>query len=273
MERLQKVLAHAGVASRRKCEELILAGRVSVDGEPVTELGAKVDPSRQRIAVDGVPIELEEPVVLVLNKPVAYLSTVSDPLGRRTVMELLPPVRERLYPVGRLDYDTSGLLLFTNDGTLTQRLLHPSVEIEKVYRVSVRGVVDRETRRALTEGVELEDGVTAPAKVEVLRQADGEDGVAVVHLAIHEGRNRQVRRMFEKLGLPVQRLKRIAFGPVTLGHLKTGEWRPLTKEEWVALYQAAGLTPPPYRRPVVRRDPDAGDTRRSQSAKRGPRRR
>ncbi|ACV58742.1 pseudouridine synthase [Alicyclobacillus acidocaldarius] len=272
MERLQKVLAHAGVASRRKCEELILAGRVSVDGEIVTQLGAKVDPSRQRIAVDGVPIELEQPVVLVLNKPVAYLSTVSDPLGRRTVMQLLPPIRERVYPVGRLDYDTSGLLLFTNDGELTQRLLHPSREIEKVYRVSVRGIVDRETRRALMEGVELEDGVTAPAKVEVLRQADREDGVAVVHLAIHEGRNRQVRRMFERLGLPVLRLKRIAFGPVSLGHLKTGEWRALTQEEWVALYQAAGMTPPPYRRPTISREPARKGAARASARDHGSRR-
>ncbi|KRW91928.1 RNA pseudouridine synthase [Alicyclobacillus tengchongensis] len=246
MERLQKVLAHAGVASRRKCESLIADGRVSVDGKTVTELGYKVDPARQVIAVDGKPIRLEAKVIILLNKPTAYVSTVSDPEGRRTVMSLLPKIEERLYPIGRLDYDTSGLLLFTNDGALTERLLHPSHHVEKVYRVTVQGRVNKEARQLLQQGVELDDGLTAPAVVEVLRQ--GEE--SVVHLTIHEGRNRQVRRMFEALGLPVKRLKRIAFGPIALGHLKTGEWRMLEPDEWKALYRSVDLTAPPYVKPT-----------------------
>ncbi|WAH39074.1 pseudouridine synthase [Alicyclobacillus dauci] len=246
MERLQKVLAHAGVASRRKCESLITEGRVTVDGEKVVELGYKVDPSQQVIAVDGKPVKAERKVVLLLNKPTAYVTTVSDPEGRRTVMSLLPQIEERLYPVGRLDYDTSGLLLFTNDGALTERLLHPSHDIEKVYRVTVTGQVDREARRTLSEGVQLDDGMTAPARVELMRQ--GEE--SVVQIAIHEGRNRQVRRMFDALKLPVKRLKRMAFGPIALGHLKTGDWRLLDPAEWKALYRSVGLTPPPYVKPT-----------------------
>lgn len=245
-ERLQKVLAHAGVASRRKCETLIVEGHVTVDGVKITELGHKVDAAKQVIAVDGQPVQAERKVILLLNKPTAHVTTVSDPEGRRTVMSLLPNVVERMYPVGRLDYDTSGLLLFTNDGALTERLLHPSHDIEKVYRVTVIGQVDKEARRMLSEGIELEDGVTAPAQVELLKQ--GEE--SVVHIAIQEGRNRQVRRMFEKLKLPVKRLKRIAFGPIALGHMKTGDWRLLEPAEWKALYRSVQLTPPPYVRPT-----------------------
>lgn len=245
MERLQKVLAHAGVASRRKCESLITEGRVTVDGIPVTELGVKVDPVKQLIAVDGKAVQAETKVVLMLNKPTAYVSTVFDPEGRRTVMSLLPPITERVYPVGRLDYDTSGLLLFTNDGALTERLLHPSRNIEKVYRVTVSGSIDRETRQMLSEGVELEDGMTAPATVEMMRQ--GEE--SVVQISIHEGRNRQVRRMFESLKLPVRRLKRLVFGPLDLGHLKTGEWRLLEPSEWKALYRSVELVPPAFAKP------------------------
>lgn len=246
MERLQKVLAHAGVASRRKCEELIAQGRVTVDGAQITEMGHLVDADKQVIAVDGKQVAVEQKVIILLNKPTAYMTTVSDPEGRRTVMSLLPKVAERLYPVGRLDYDTSGLLLFTNDGALTERLLHPSRDIEKVYRVTVEGQVDREARQRLAEGIELEDGVTAPAQVEMMRQ--GEE--SVVQIAIHEGRNRQVRRMFDALDLPVKRLKRIAFGPIALGHLKTGDWRLLAPSEWKALYRSVDLTPPQYTKPT-----------------------
>lgn len=263
-ERLQKVLAHSGIASRRKCESLILEGRVTVNGEIVKELGVKVDPEKQTIVVDGKPIRIEQKVIILLNKPTAYVSTVSDPEGRRTVMSLLPKVEERLYPIGRLDYDTSGLLLFTNDGALTERLLHPSRDIEKVYRVTVAGQVDRETRRALSEGIELEDGVTAPATVEVMRQ--GEE--SVVQIAIHEGRNRQVRRMFEHLNLPVKRLKRIAFGPLALGHLKTGEWRFLAPSEWKALYRSVELSPPTYRRPTLKNQQPKRPSRRTFSPRR-----
>jgi 23S rRNA pseudouridine2605 synthase len=241
MERLQKLLAQAGVASRRKCEELISSGRVMVDGVVVTELGTKVNAQLQHIMVDGKPIQMEHKVCLILNKPTSRITSVSDPQGRRTVMDLVAGVPERVYPVGRLDYDTSGLLLMSNDGELTQRLLHPSHETEKVYRVTLVGMLERETIAQIRSGIELEDGKTAPAGLFVLRQHPKE---SVADLTIHEGRNRQVRRMFEAVDLPVKRLKRIQFGPLQLGPLPTGEWRMLTKEELRLLYQSVGLHPP-----------------------------
>ncbi|WP_188880682.1 pseudouridine synthase [Alicyclobacillus cellulosilyticus] len=247
MERLQKVLARAGVASRRACEALITAGRVAVDGEIVQTLGTKVDAATQTITVDGKPISLASPVCLMLHKPTSYISSVYDPEGRRTVMALLRGVDERVYPVGRLDYDSTGLLLFSNDGELTHRLLHPSWKVEKVYRVTVLGMPEREVIRKLREGVPLEDGVTQPADVRVLRHHPLE---SVLEITIREGRNRQVRRMFEAVGYPVKRLKRVRFGPLELGGLPPGRWRWLTREEWDALYQSVGLTPPPYRVPA-----------------------
>jgi len=243
MERLQKILAQAGIASRRKCEEIILAGRVQVDGEVVTELGMKVNAQLQTILVDEMPIHMERKICLVLNKPTSRITSVTDPEGRKTVMGLIGDVSERVYPVGRLDYDTSGLLLMTNDGELTNRLLHPSHEFEKVYRVTLVGMIEKEALKQLRTGIMLEDGKAAPAHVSVLRQHPKE---SVVDLTIHEGRNRQVRRMFEALELPVKRLKRIAFGPLQLGTLATGDWRMLTKEEWQSLYESAGLDVPLY---------------------------
>jgi 23S rRNA pseudouridine2605 synthase len=243
MERLQKVLAQAGIASRRKAEELIVAGRVTVDGKVVQELGTKADPKRQVIAVDGRPIRLQRTVNLILHKPTSYVTTVSDPLGRRTVLDLLHGVEERVYPVGRLDYDTSGLLLLSNDGELTNQLLHPKYHVQKVYRATVLGMPERQTIEQLRRGVVLEDGPTAPAEVEVLRLHPLE---SVLEISIYEGRNRQVRRMFDHVGHPVKRLKRVRFGPLVLDGLRPGQWRWLTEEEWNQLYEAAGLTPPPY---------------------------
>lgn len=243
MERLQKILAQAGVASRRKCEELIAGGRVTVDGVIQTELGSKADPQKQRIEVDGKPIALERKVCMVLHKPTSYVTTVTDPEGRRTVMDLIRDVPERLYPVGRLDYDTSGLLLLTNDGQLTQKLLHPSHQFPKVYRVTVLGMPERTTLAQLRSGVELDDGMTQPAKVHVLRQHPRE---SVVEITIHEGRNRQVRRMFEAVGYPVKRLKRVQFGPLVLDALQTGKWRLLTEDEWEQLYKSVDLPAPEF---------------------------
>lgn len=257
MERLQKVLAHAGLASRRKCEELIESGRVQVDGITVTELGFKVNPTSQVIAVDGQTITLEQKVCLIVNKPTSRISSVTDPEGRKTVMDILSGVKERVYPVGRLDYDTSGLLIMTNDGDLTHRLLHPSHQLDKVYRVTVLGLVDKLIVRQLESGIVLEDGKTAPAKVKILRQHPKE---SVVDLTIHEGRNRQVRRMFEALDMPVKRLKRIQFGPLGLGELGVGEWRYLSLEEWTILYDSVDLTPPPC---VTRQNPVFEKTQRS----------
>lgn len=178
-----------------------------------------------------------------MNKPTSRITSVSDPEGRKTVMDILTDVDQRVYPVGRLDYDTSGLLIMTNDGDLTQRLSHPSHQLDKVYRANVLGLVDKLTIHQLENGIELEDGKTAPAKVKVLRQHPRE---SIVDLTIHEGRNRQVRRMFEFLKMPVKRLKRIQFGPLILGDLEIGTWRYLTSVEWAALYHSVDLVPPPY---------------------------
>ncbi len=238
-ERLQKILAGAGIASRRKCEQLILAGRVTVNGKVVTELGTKADPVREVITVDDIAVHVEhDKVGLILHKPTSYVTTVSDPQGRRTVMELLQEVTERVYPVGRLDYDSTGLLLFCNDGELTNRLLHPSFKMDKVYRVTVLGMPKSEEVEQLRRGIELADGMTAPAQVKVLRNHPLE---SVLEITLREGRKRQIRRMCESIGYPVRRLKRVEFGPLKLGALPPGHWRYLTQEEWNALYQAAGL--------------------------------
>ncbi|MCL6453265.1 MAG: rRNA pseudouridine synthase [Alicyclobacillus sp.] len=240
-ERLQKVLARAGIASRRKSEELIISGRVTVDHQVVQALGTTVDPSRQVIHVDGKPIAAQDVTCVLLHKPVAYVTTTHDPEGRRTVMDLVSGLDVRLYPVGRLDYDSSGLLLLTNDGALTERLLHPRYHVEKTYRVTVVGMPEASALKRLQQGIELDDGVTAPAQVVVLRHHPKE---SVLEVTIHEGRNRQIRRMFEAIGNPVKRLKRIRFGPLTIDRLASGHWRPLRPEEWVALYAAVDLTPP-----------------------------
>ncbi|WP_028061060.1 pseudouridine synthase [Candidatus Solirubrobacter pratensis] len=223
--RLAKYLAHAGVASRRAAETIIAARRVKVDGAVVTDPARDVDDSRS-VLVDGRPVHAEghERVVFALNKPKGVVSTASDPQGRTTVVELVPH-RERLYPVGRLDADTTGLILLTNDGELAHRLTHPSFEVPRTYRARVRNAPLKEPAlRALREGVELEDGPTAPARVRRL----GNDHV---ELTIHEGRKRQVRRMLEVVGHPVKSLERVAFGPLRLGPLEPGDTRRLTGAE------------------------------------------
>ncbi|QQE76902.1 pseudouridine synthase [Alicyclobacillus sp. SO9] len=243
MERLQKVLAHAGIASRRKCEQLIVDGRVKVNGHVCTELGTQVRADVDKITVDDKVVVLEEKQCILLHKPTSYVTTVTDPEGRRTVLQLVPSSLGRLYPVGRLDYETSGLLLLTNDGDLAQALMHPSHGIEKVYRVTLVGMPEKEELKQLEKGLPLEDGTTAPAEVSVLRNHPLE---SVIELTIHEGKNRQVRRMFDYLGYTVKRLKRIAYGPLQLDKLPPGKWRPLTKSEWDTLYEGSGVTAPPW---------------------------
>lgn len=238
MERLQKVLAHAGVASRRKAEEMILAGRVSVDGRTVTELGVRVDPRRQRILVDGVPIKTEEKVTYLLNKPKGTLSTVRDPQGRRTVRDILRDVAERVYPVGRLDADTSGVLLLTNDGELSFRLTHPRYEVEKVYRARVKGRISDAALRRLSTGVRLEDGVTAPAKVRLLWR---KEHLSLIELILIEGRNRQVRRMCQAVGYPVLELQRVRFAFLTAKGVAVGHYRRLQPAELRRLRQLVDL--------------------------------
>jgi 23S rRNA pseudouridine2605 synthase len=230
-ERLQKVMAQAGIGSRRRCEELIAAGRVAVNGETAS-LGRRIDPANDEVAIDGVKIGVRPDLVYyLLNKPAGVVSTAADPQGRRTVTELVPP-QPRVYPVGRLDAATEGLLLLTNDGHLAYRLTHPSFGVDKEYLVHVEGEPGQAAVRRLRRGVPLEDGPTAPARVSLI--APG-----VLRVTIHEGRNRQVRRMAQAVGHPVLRLVRTRIGPLRTGSLRPGEWRPLTAEEVRSLEQAA----------------------------------
>jgi 23S rRNA pseudouridine2605 synthase len=230
-ERLQKVLAQAGLGSRRACEELIAAGRVRVNGEVAT-LGTRVDPEVDAIEVDGARIGVRQGLVhYLLNKPAGVVTTASDPQGRPTVVGLVP-AEPRVYPVGRLDADTEGLLLLTNDGDLAHRLTHPSFGVDKEYLADVEGRPSRGAVRRLREGVELEDGPTAPARVSLV-------GDHTLRITIHEGRNRQVRRMCEAVGHPVRRLVRVRLGPLSDRRLPPGRWRALTQDEVRALERAA----------------------------------
>ena len=226
--RLQKFMAHAGVASRRKSEDIISAGRVKVNGETVTEMGFKIDPTEDYVEVDGEEIEREKKRYFKLNKPVGVISTASDPKGRKTVVEFVDDIKQRLYPVGRLDYNSSGLLLLTNDGKLTHILTHPSFEIEKTYRVIADGRIDKSDIARLEAGVELEDGMTAPAKVEEMSYQGARTRFLI---KIHEGRNRQVRRMCQAIGHEVTDLMRLKFGPIGLDNLQPGERKELSSEE------------------------------------------
>lgn len=238
-ERLQKIIARAGIASRRAAEEMILNGRVTVDGQTITELGGKYDSSRQKICVDGKPLTLaEKKVYYLLNKPKGYLSTAKDERGRRTVLDLLPEVRERVYPLGRLDNNTEGLLLISNDGDLMNGLLHPRYKVNKTYVARVADVPSEKLLDKLRQGIKLEDGMTAPAVVKMLETSDNE---AKVEITIHEGRNRQVRRMFAAIGCDVRALKRVKFAGLTLKGVKRGHYRPLTDEEITELYKIAGI--------------------------------
>lgn len=228
-ERLQKYLAAMGVASRRACEQLIAEGRVQVNGETVTLPGTKITPGADTVAVDGrVLSQAPRLRYILLYKPVGYICSAADEKGRRTVLDLLAGVTERVYPVGRLDYDTSGVLLLTNDGELTNRLLHPSHEVEKTYLAQVEGEPDQKALERLRKGVKLSDGLTAPAKV---RRQRSRDGRFWLELTIHEGRNRQVRRMLEAVGHPVLHLKRTKLDFLDLSGLSPGAWRELSADE------------------------------------------
>jgi 23S rRNA pseudouridine2605 synthase len=234
-ERLQKLLARAGLGSRRACEELIAAGRVTVDGE-VARLGTRADPAVRRIEVDGVPVVVRDDLVYyLLNKPVGVVSTAKDPEGRATVVDLVPD-EPRVFPVGRLDADTEGLLVLTNDGELAQRLTHPSHGVRKTYLAEVTGRPSDGALAALRLGIALDDGRTAPATVRVVARRGAS---TAVEIAIHEGRNRQVRRMFDTIGHPVLRLVRTRVGPLADRRLAPGAWRPLLPNEVRALYEAS----------------------------------
>jgi len=236
--RLQKVLARAGVASRRAAEELIAHGHVRVDGRVVTELGTKVDPRAARIEVDGQRIVAESPVYVLLNKPRGVVSTMHDPEGRPTVKELLADVPARVYPVGRLDFNTSGVLLATNDGEFADGLMHPRRAVPKTYVVKVHGRMEPKDLDAWRRGVELEDGKTLPARAKLLRY---EDDKTWLELTITEGRNRQVRRMGDATGFRVMRLARVGFAGVTTEGLRAGHWRYLTADELAAIKKEYGV--------------------------------
>ncbi|HET9440044.1 MAG TPA: pseudouridine synthase [Longimicrobiales bacterium] len=226
--RLQKFLANAGVSSRRKAEELIARGRVKVNGRVVTELGTKVDGAKDVIAVDGKKIESAETIWIALHKPRGYLSTRSDPQGRPTVYDLLPPSLHGLFYVGRLDLDSEGLLLLTNDGDTANRMLHPRYEVERVYEVLARGEVKPDKIDMLLDGVELDDGVATAESVKVLGVTRNE---MRMRLTLREGKKREVRRMLWAVGHKVLRLKRLSYGPIQLGRLPEGKWRKLTEAE------------------------------------------
>ena len=237
--RLQRLLAQSGVAGRRKCEELMLAGVVEVDGEVVTRLGTKVDPRTAVIRVAGKRLPpVSAHVYLVLNKPRGVVSTMSDPEGRRTLSDFVSDRPERLFHVGRLDTDTEGLILLTNDGDFAQRVAHPSYELDKTYVAEVPGPVTKETVRRVLGGVTLEDG---PVEVSSFKVVSQHRDRAIVELVIHEGRNRIVRRLLDEVGHPVNKLTRTAIGPVVLTGLRPGELRDLTRDELGTLLDAAKL--------------------------------
>jgi len=237
--RLQKLLAMSNVASRRKCEELMLEGLVEVDGEVVTRLGTKVDPSTAVIRVDGKRLPPISPhVYLALNKPRGVVSTMSDPEGRRTLSDVVADRPERLFHVGRLDTDTAGLIILTNDGDFAQRLAHPSYEVDKTYIAEVSGEVTKATLNQLHSGVTLDDGPVTVSRTRIVQRGTGK---TIVELVIHEGRNKIVRRLLEHLGHPVNRLTRTRVGPVKLAQLKSGELRDLTLDELGELLDTAQL--------------------------------
>jgi len=224
-ERLQKILAAAGICSRRQAEIMIEAGRVRVDGRIVTELGTKADPDRQLIEFDNKPLPRPETVCFLLNKPKGYVTTMSDPQGRPVVSSLMQGVAERVFPVGRLDLDTEGALLMTNDGELAQKILHPSNEIKRTYEALVKGHPSREKLFELQQGIYIDERKTWPATVRVIKNIRNSTLIEVV---IHEGRKRQVRKMFSAIGHPVIELKRTAYGKLGLGDLRVGKFVKLT---------------------------------------------
>ncbi|MDC2865978.1 MULTISPECIES: 23S rRNA pseudouridine(2605) synthase RluB [unclassified Bacillus (in: firmicutes)] len=241
MERLQKVIAQAGIASRRKAEELIQQGKVKVNGKVVTELGTKVS-AQDKVEVNNIPLEKETPAYFLLYKPTGVISSVTDDKGRKVVTDFFVDIPQRLFPIGRLDYDTSGLILMTNDGEFANILMHPKYKVEKTYVAKVKGPLTGEKIRMLEKGVMLEEGKTAPARVKILSW-DKRKEIAIVQLTIHEGRNRQVRRMFEAVGCKVMKLKRERYAFLELGNLRPGDARELSPHEVKQLRALASTKP------------------------------
>ncbi|WP_173918754.1 pseudouridine synthase [Halobacillus sp. Marseille-Q1614] len=237
MERLQKVIAHAGVASRRKAEELIVQGKVTVNGKVVKELGTKVS-SNDKVEVEGVPIVKEQPVYYLLYKPRGVISSVKDDKGRKVVTDFLPEVEERIFPIGRLDYDTSGVLLLTNDGDFANLLMHPSYQIDKVYVVKTKGIPSSDQLKSFKKGINVEGERLKAVHAKVM-STDQKKNTAIVQVILHEGKNRQVRKMFDAIGIPVDKLKRERYGFITLDGMNAGDFRPLKPHEVKKLRQLA----------------------------------
>ncbi len=236
--RLQKYMSEAGIASRRKAEDMIRDGKVRINNR-VAQIGDCVDPKKDTVTVSGKKIRKQTNLrYILLNKPRGYVTTTDDDLGRKCVLELVRDVKERIYPVGRLDRISEGALILTNDGEFANAMMHPSKHVAKTYRVTVRPEITNEKVDILSTGIELDGRMTAPCEVHVLQK---EEGRSVLEIILHEGRNRQIRRMCEAVDLEVARLRRIAVGPVKLGMLQTGEWRDLTPTEIDALFNAAGI--------------------------------
>lgn len=234
--RLAKYLAQAGIASRRQAEELIAQKRVKLNGAVVTDLTIPVEPQSDRIEFDNQLVRIEEPVYILLYKPAGFICTVNDPQGRATVLELVKAVKERIYPVGRLDYDTEGLLLLTNDGEFTNLIIHPRYKINKKYEVLVQGYIKDSDLNSLRTGVKLEDGITAPAAVQLIKRNKSS---SIIEMTIHEGRKRQVKRMCKEVGHPVIHLKRTGLGFLTLDGLEAGQYRCLLPNEVLLLQELA----------------------------------
>ncbi|MCL1951031.1 MAG: rRNA pseudouridine synthase [Turicibacter sp.] len=256
MERLQKVIAHAGVASRRKAEQLILDGKVTVNNKIVKELGVKVG-VRDKVEVEGIPLQQEKKVYFALHKPRGFISAVADDKNRNTVADFFDRiVPERVYPVGRLDYDTAGVLLMTNDGEFANLMMHPRGEIDKVYLARVKGIANQENLRPLTKGVSIDGYKTKPATVELV-SVDKKNNSSLVRLTIHEGRYHQVKKMLDAVNLPVKKLRRERFGTIDVNGLAQGEFRPLTPHEVKTLMATAN---DPHH--VAQRPQDLGKMRR-----------
>lgn len=229
-ERLQKYLAECGIASRRKCEEFIIQGKVQVNGKIVTELGTKIDPQKDKVKFENQDVKMKQKhIYILLNKPIGYVTTVDDQFGRDTVLNLVK-VKERIVPVGRLDMYTSGALILTNDGDFVYKVTHPKHEINKTYTVTIKGIVEKEEVEQLRKGVKIEDYTTKPAKVKILKTDDGKD-ISRLEITIHEGKNRQVRKMCEAIGRKVLALHRSKIGNIGVKDLELGKWRYLKQDE------------------------------------------
>ena len=236
--RLNKFLANCGVASRRKCDEIIFEGKVKVNGEIVKNPAIQVNPEKDEVEVNGEKVKLPEKVYIALNKPKGVLCSLKDDFGRTIITDLVKDIPQRIYPVGRLDYNSEGLIILTNDGELANRLIHPRYKVKKKYHVLIKGEIKDEDLKKLEQGIELDGKKTLPAECKILNKSKKS---TLIEMTIQEGRKRQIRRMLQELGYEVKRLRRVQFGPIKLGMLKQGEWRFLTKKEIEKLYTITGM--------------------------------